>query len=402
MARQENWKLGIDNRSPTARIAPGAVRDSLNFSPTDAGTFALRPGFESIFAGSRIRLVFPVGRGRALVADDTGLVELDLLSQAARNLAAITPAGPLCAATLAGDTFIASARDMLRYAGGAIRQWLVPEAPDNFAVSLVDGNLLPGLYRLACTFVDAYGDESGVMDPLRISVPAGKALQVDVPAPPAGLSVRLYASVANGETLYLQASEAGMRQVGAVRDDTARCTTVGLCSMPRPDALCVLSDSRLVGIRGKFLYLSRPYRPHLHDPVADFFQFEAVPAVVLPCGAGLFVCAGQGTYFLNGIGTEQPQVPKVLEYGAVSGTGRVLPDGRCAWMSPYGVVVGNPDGSAAPIASERFVPRQAERGAMGLVHSNGSSLLVTTMRGAGEGVSPLAARDYFETEYIEP
>src|SRR5690606_35114822 len=117
MARQENWKLGIDNRSPTARIAPGAVRDSLNFSPTDAGTFALRPGFESIYVGLRIRLSFPVGRGRALVADDTGLVELDLLSQAARNLAAITPAGPLCAATLAGDTFIASARDMLRYAG---------------------------------------------------------------------------------------------------------------------------------------------------------------------------------------------------------------------------------------------------------------------------------------------
>lgn len=402
MARQENWKLGIDNRSPTARIAAGAVRDSLNFSPTDAGTFALRPGFESIFSGSRIRLVVAVGRGRALVADDSGLVELDLLSQAARTLAGITPAGPLCAATLAGDTFIASARDMLRYAGGAIRQWLVQEAPDNFATGVVDGNLTPGLYRLACTFVDAYGNESGVMDPLRISVSAGKALQVDVPVPPTGLGVRLYASVANGETLYLQASDAGLCQIGAVRDDTARCTTVGLCSMPRPDVLCVLSDSRLVGVRGKFLHLSRPYRPHLHDPVADFFQFDSVPAVVLPCGSGLFVCAGQATYFLNGIDSEQVQMPKVLEFGAVSGTGRVLPDGRCAWMSPWGVVVGNPDGSAAPIASDRFVPSKGEHGAMGLVHSNGSSLLVTTMRGAGEGVSPLAARDYFQTEYIEP
>lgn len=401
MAREQNWALGIDNRSPAARIAAGAVRDSLNFSPTDAGTFALRPGFESIFASPRIRLACSVGRGRALVAHDGWLSELDLLSQAARQLASITPAGPVCAATLAGDTFIATARDMLRYSGGVVRQWLVPAAPDNFPVNLIDGSLPPGLYRIACTFVDAHGDESGVMDPLRISVPAGKALQVAVPSAPAGLSVRLYASVANGETLYLQSSGAGVRQIDAVRD-SARCTTVGLASMPRPDVMCVLSDSRLVGSRGKFLYISQPYRHHLHDPITDFFQFDSVPAVVLPCGAGLFVCAGQATYFLAGIGSDQPQMPKVLEFGGVSGTGRILPDGRCAWMTPYGVVVGAPDGSAKPIASDRFVPRQGDRGAAGLVHSNGSSLLVTTMRGAGDGVSPLAARDYFETEYIAP
>lgn len=402
MARQENWKLGIDNRSPSARIANGAVRDCLNFSPTDAGTFALRPGFESIFSGSRIRMAFGVGRGRALVADDSGLVELDLLAQTSRVLAAITPAGPVCAARLSGDTFIASARDMLRYSGGAIRDWIVPGAPEDFPVSLVDGGLQPGLYRLACTFVDGHGDESGVLAPLRISVPAGKALQVTVPSPPAGLSVRLYASVANGSTLYLQGAQEGQQVLHTVRDDSARCATEGLAPMPRPDALCMLQDARLVGVRGKCLHLSRPYRPHLHDPVADFFQFSDVPAVVLPCGAGLFVSAGQATYFLTGIGTDQPQMPKVLEFGAVSGTGRVLPDGRCAWMSPYGVVVGTPDGVATPIASDRFVPRQGEHGTSGLVHSNGSSLLVTTMRGQGDSVSPLAARDYFETEYIAP
>lgn len=402
MARQDNWKLGIDNRSPAARIAAGAVRDSSNFSPTDAGTFALRPGFESIFAGSRIRLAVSVGRGRALVAHDGGLTELDLMAQVGRQLASITPAGAVCAASLAGDTFIATARDMLRYSGGAVREWVVPAAPDDFPVSAIDGNLPPGLYRLACAFVDVHGDESGVLAPLRISVAAGKALQVDVPTPPTGLTVRLYASVANGESLYLQASQPGVQRIDYVRDDTARCATVGLVAMPRPDVLCVLSNSRLVSVRGKFLYLSQQYRHHLHDPVTDFFQFESVPAVVLPCGAGLFVCAEQGTYFLTGIGTEQPQLPRVLEFGGVSGTGRVLPDGRCAWMSPYGVVVGTADGTAIPIASDRFIPRQAEQGATGLVHSNGSSLLVTTMRGAGASVSPLAARDYFETEYIEP
>lgn len=401
MAREENWKLGIDNRSPAARIAAGAVRDSLNFSPTDAGTFALRPGFESIFSGSRIRLAVGVGRGRALVADDSGLVEIDLLSQVSRQLASLTPAGPVCATTLNGDTFIASARDMLRYSGGTVRDWLVPAAPDNFPLQLIDGQLEPGLYRAACTFVDAHGDESGVMAPQRISVPAGKALQADVPVPPAGLKVRLYMSVANGETLYLQAEQPGVRVVGRVRDDSARCLTVGLDAMPRPDALCAL-DARLVGVRGKAIFLSQPFRPHLHDPISGFFQYESVPSVVLPCGSGLFVCTGSTTYFLSGIGTDQPQQPTILNYGGVSGTGRVLPDGRCAWMSPYGVVVGTQDGLATPIASERFVPRQGEHGATGLVHSNGSSLLVTTMRGAGESVSPLAARDYFETEYIAP
>lgn len=401
MARQENWKLGIDNRSPQSRIAAGAVRDAVNFCPTDAGTFSLRPGFEAVLSGERIRLAVSAGRGYALVAKDAELVELDLRSQASRSLAAITPAGAVCAAALNSDIFIATAREMLRYSGGAVRDWLVPTAPDNFPMSLVDGVLEPGLYRAACTFVDAHGDESGVMEPQRISVPAGKSLQVEVPEPPAGLKVRLYMSVANGETLYLQTEQTGQRQVDRVRDDSARCMTIGLDGLPRPDSLCDLGAC-LVGVRGKAIFTSRPFRPHLYDPMVDFFQFAAVPAVVLPCGAGLFVCAGDATFFLSGIGTDQPQSPKVLNFGGVSGTGRVLPDGRCAWMSPYGVVVGTADGIATPIAGDRFVPSLGEEGSTGLVHSNGSSLLVTTMRGQGDNVSPLAARDYFETEYIAP
>lgn len=400
MHRETNWKLGVDNRSPSARIAEGCVRDAVNFQPTDAGTFALRPGFRSVYSGASVRAVFPVGNGNLLVADGSNMVEVDPYSRSSSVLCTITPAGPVVAGELNGETFIASAAEMLRHKNGAVKSWRVPTAPDNFAVTVAMGSLMAGLYRIACTFVDADGRESGVLAPQRICLDDGKSLIVSIPAPPAGHGARLYVSSANGETLYLQHAGSGQHALTVVRDDSARLTTLGLCAVPAPSLIDSIGG-RLILQVGKSVILSRPYHPHLHSPSADFFQYDSVPAVVLPCGAGLFVCTGAATYFVSGIDSDAPTQARVLDYGAVSGTGRKLPDGRVAWMTRLGIVVGTKDGQAAPINSDKFLPRLAERGATGLVNSNGSSVLVTTMRGSSS-VNPLAARDYFDAEVINP
>jgi hypothetical protein len=400
MHRETNWKLGVDNRSPSARIAEGCVRDAVNFQPTDAGTFALRPGFKSVYAGVSVRAVFPDRDGRLLVVDGSSLVSLDPCTMTSAVLAAITPAGAVVAGELNGETFIASAAEMLRHKNGEVKSWRVPSAPDSFAVVAGTGNLSAGLYRLACTFVDEDGRESGVLSPQRISLQDGSALTVSVPAPPAGYGVRLYAGPANGETLYLQCATAGQCALNVIRDDSARLTTIGLAAVPMPTLIDSVG-ARLVLQVGKVVILSRPFHPHLHDPAADFFQYDSVPSVVLPCGAGIFICAGDGTYFISGIDSDSPMQVRALDYGAVSGTGRKLPDGRVAWMTRLGIVIGTKDGQVSPIASDKFVPRLAERGATGLVNSNGSSVLVTTMRGSSS-VNPLAARDYFDAEVINP
>ena len=400
MHRETNWKLGIDNRSPSARIAEGCVRDAVNFQPTDAGTFALRPGFRSVYSGASVRAVFPVGNGNLLVADGSNMVEVDPYSRSSSVLCTITPAGPVAAGELNGEIFIASAAEMLRHKNGAVKSWRVPTAPDNFAVTVVPGSLMAGLYRLACTFVDKDGRESGVLSPQRVSLSGDTAMQVLVPAAPADHSVRLYAGPANSETLYLQQTGAGQFDLRAIRDDSARLTTLGLAAVPMPTLIDSIG-ARLILQVGKTVILSRPFHPHLHSPVSDFFQYDSVPAVVLPCGSGLFVCAGDATYFLSGADSDQPSQVRVLEYGAVSGTGRKLTDGRVAWMTRLGIVAGTKDGQAAPINSEKFVPRLAERGATGLVNGSGGSVLVTTMRGSSS-VNPLAARDYFDAEVINP
>lgn len=400
MIRQESWRMGIDNRSPSVRIKDESVRDAVNMSPTDAGTFSLRPGYERVYLGDSVRMAMSIGHGHALVADGSMLLDIDLLARTAVEVSGIPPVGGVCGALLNGVAYVATASSMLRYSPSGIEQWVVPAAPDSFEVRVVEGNLPSGLYRLGCTFVDSAGNESGLMAPQRIGVSDGCSLHVVVPAPPPGLSVRFYSSVANGETMYLQSTLPGDYMLGSVRDEQSRCSTLGLDAMPLPTDLVVLGG-RLVGVRGRSLYLSRPYQPHLHDPLRDFFQFEAVPSVVVPCSAGLFVCVANSTYYLSGIGYDDLSLRKVLEYGAVSGTGRVLPDGRCAWMSSRGVVLGGLDGSAVLLAPDRFVPGRGKDGASGAVNSNGSSLLVTTMRGSKEA-SPLAARDYFEAEYISP
>lgn len=400
MHREANWKLGVDNRSPSSRISDGCVRDAVNFQPTDAGTFALRPGFKSVYSGASVRAVFPANNGNLLVADGGNLVELDPYSRSSSVLCAITPAGAVVAGELNGETFISTAAEMLLHKNGSVKSWRVPSAPDNFAVSIGAGDLLAGLYRLACTFVDGDGRESGVLSPQRVSVADSASMLVTLPEPPAGHSVRLYAGPANSETLYLQHVGAGQYGLRVIRDDTARLTTLGLAAVPMPTLIDSIG-ARLILQVGKVVILTRPFHPHLHSPVDDFFQYEGVPAVVLPCGAGLFVCTSNNTYFISGAGSEQPSQARVLSYGAVSGTGRKLPDGRVAWMTRHGIVIGTADGQAVAITNEKFVPRLAERGATGLVNSNGSSVLVTTMQGSSS-VNPLAARDYFDAEVINP
>jgi hypothetical protein len=385
MHRETNWKLGVDNRSPSSRISDGCVRDAVNFQPTDAGTFALRPGFKLVYAGTSVRAVFPVDGGNLLVADGGNLVELDPYSRSSLVLCAITPAGAVVAGELNGETF---------------KSWRIPTAPDNFAVTVAAGDLMAGLYRLACTFVGADGRESGVLSPQRVSMSGGSSLLIEVPQPPAGHSVRLYASPSNSETLYLQHVGAGQYDLRVIRDDGARLTTLGLAAVPIPTLIDSIG-ARLILQVGKVVILSRPFHPHLHSPAADFFQYDGVPAVVIPCGSGLFVCTGHATYFISGIDSELPAQTRVLDYGAVSGTGRKLPDGRVAWMTRLGIVIGTKDGQATPITSDKFVPRLAKHGATGLVNSNGSSVLVTTMRGSSS-VNPLAARDYFDAEVINP
>lgn len=394
IVEQNDWSLGIDNRSNWRTPRDRTVRDAVNLVPNRTGGYSLRPGYAVAYAGADVRGALCVG-DTVLIADGTDLVAYDTLTDSSRVLARIAGAGPFTGAVLNDELFFCTANETFRFKSGLLRRWGVSDVTTQpTPVVLEDGQLLAGTYHVAVTYMDAYGDEGGTTSAVQVTVEDGAALLVDVPAL-AGYTSLLYVSAVNSNTLYLQRTESGQQLVGSVRDDRQRLQTMHHVA-PKPGQFVVYHNGTLLVADGRTLWVTTPLRPHIMEPKRGFFQFPVDIGFLVSVGDGVYVSADK-TYFLRGVETAEPAQSTVLDYASVRGTAIKLPDGRGAWMSKYGVVIGDGTGQVEEPAKERFVPQLANDGASCILENNGTQSIVTTMSG-NRGQNPLAASDYYEAE----
>lgn len=392
---QTGWAKGINNKANWRDMPDGFVRDTVNLDPLESGSMALRPGFDARYAGSAVRGALAVG-SHVLVADGTALLVHDALANSTTTLATIAGAGLFAGAVLNEELFFCTENETLRYKAGVLRPWGVPTVTAQPVPSITSGALLPGVYQLAMTLVDAYGDEGATTQAVNIAVGVGQALSVTLPHR-AGYTPRLYVSAVNGSTLYLQSEGAGTYKVNAVDDSTSRLETMHH-SAPTPGSAVVSHNGVIATADGTAVWVTNPMRPHLVDRATRFFQFPAPVNMVASAGGGLYIGADK-VYFIAGVETAEPEQTTVSEYPAVAGTAATLPDGRAVWMTAYGIAVSAPRGTAELVSDANFVPELALSGGSGIVQNNGNQTVVTTMRG-GKGPNPMAASDYYEAEII--
>lgn len=391
---QTNWAGGIDNLSRRERIKEGCVRDALNVTPTNGGTFTLRPDAELVVAGSRIRGVLSVGDD-ALYAEGERLMRLNTRTDTAEQIGTIPAVGAFAGAVLNDELFISTETGCLRYKAGVLRAWGVPEC--RFDLQRGVGVLAKGMYQVACVHVNQYGEESGVMAAAFVELVDDCSLVVQC-TPLPGYKARVYASIADGETLYLQGEINGALTLNALRDDTARFQGAGEAA-PMPCQMMAQVGGSIACVSGSLLWLTMPMRPHVRSTADRFFQFPSAVGVLLKAGEGLFVSADK-TYFLSGIEGQAPIQREVLPYPAITGTGVQLRDGRAAWMTPYGLAVGLPDGSVSLLSSDRFAPSCGSAGVSAAIDLDGNQTVVTGMTGPREDAG-MVARDYYEVEIVQ-
>ncbi|SFI69017.1 hypothetical protein SAMN05216206_2754 [Pseudomonas guineae] len=391
---QTNWGGGIDNLSRRERVKEGCVRDALNVTPTNGGTFTLRPGAELVVSGSRIRGVLSVGAD-VLYAEGDKLMRLDTRTGTTEQLGSIPPAGAFAGAVLNDELFISTEADCLRYKAGVLRGWGLGEC--RFDVQRGTGQLVKGMYQVVCVQINQHGEESPTVAPASIALLDGCSLEVTCDPLP-GHSVRVYASTADGETLYLQGVVSGALSLQTLRDDTARFQGGGELS-PIPCRMLAQVGGSLACASGGLLWLTAPMRPHVRSSLERFFQFAAPVGVLLKAGDGLFVSADK-TYFLSGIEGPAPSQREVLPYPAITGTGVQLRDGRAAWMTPYGLAIGQADGSVSLVSSDRFAPSCGTAGTSAAIDLDGNQTVVTGMTGPREDAG-MVARDYYEVEIVQ-
>lgn len=395
--QQAGWAKGINNKANWRDLPDGFVRDTVNLDPLESGSMALRPGFDKRYAGANVRGALSVGN-HVLLADGTTLAIHDTTTNSTMSLATIAGGGLFVGAVLNEELFFCTENETLRYKAGVLRPWGVPTVTAQPVPSITSGALLHGVYQMAMTLVDAYGDEGATTQAVNIAVGVGQALSVTLP-PRAGYTPRLYVSAADGSTLYLQAEGAGAYKVNSVDDSTSRLETVHHRA-PTPGSAVVSHNGVIATADGTAVWVTNPMRPHLVDRATRFFQFPAPVNMVASAGGGLYIGADK-VYFIAGVETAEPEQTTVSEYPAVAGTAATLPDGRAVWMTAYGIAVSAPRGTAELVSGANFVPELALSGGSGIVQNNGNQTVVTTMRG-GKGPNPLAASDYYEAEIITP
>lgn len=386
--RAAAWPLGANNVAKPNRLPDGAVRDLLNLDPGADGSLSLRAGGEKVFSCEAGRAAFGVGQF-VVIIDGQDVVSYDTRTDSGAVIGELASAAPVAGAVLDGWLFLSSATDSLRTDGAQLLPWGV--RPPGFEVELIDGALQPGTYKVAATATGALGEESGAV-PKVLNVPAGKAIRVTSSD---SRAIRVYATAPNGSTLYSQGVAVGGLAITKVDDNSRRLTTAHKTPMPYCEELAA-AGAVIVGRQGTRVFATEPMMPHLMDPLDGFFQYPYPPNLLAGVDGGVFVAADK-TYFVSGIGTAELRQRPVLEFGAAGGSATRLPDGRAAWLTRYGMAIGNSAGEVVLPNRNSYAPSVANQGAAGLVDYNGNQMFVATMRGVTDG-NQLCTGDFAELE----
>lgn len=258
--------------------------------------------------------------------------------------------------------------------GGAARSWGLA-TPDVLALP-TGGDLPPGRYGLAATYVRSDGQESGTEQSVLAVVAAGQSVHLTVPlsADPDVTSTRIYMTTPDGDVLY----HAATLQNGATDFSPTAAIVAGLNEPlmtqfmgPPPAAqLVAYYRGRMYAAVGSVVYYSEPYAYELFDP-RNYIALDATVTMLAPMedktgdASGFFVGTTSSCGLITGADPATFEYMALTDYGAVQGAltyvdGALYQDGAAGarplpmWMSTQGLCVGLPGLTVENLTRSRF------------------------------------------------
>jgi hypothetical protein len=326
-----------------------------------------------------------------------------------------TGVGPrLTSAEIDGDLYWSSASEMRR-----IRRDDMADLPfwiGSPGTPLVDayptGGMAAGAYRVAMTWFDADGRESGAAGLAYIELAEGQGIRVhNIPVAPEGaVRARVYVSPPNEEELYAALDlMPGVTQtllgVNAGGDGRA-LETLWLQPLPPCDILRYWNN-RVIAAAGNMLIWSPPYRFGLTTQ-DNYLRMGQRITLLEPVGAGsdaagCWVADHKYTYWMDGSKPDAWRRVVKYDHPAVFGTsllvkGTVLgldtTELVAFWVAANGVFcVGLPGGQLVTPFEGRLAPVGGVQGASLFREFEGMRQLVTSYIGAGDTPNRLAIGD---------
>jgi hypothetical protein len=395
---------GVLNVSPETSLPHAALREAVNVDLTKEGRMARRRGRTQVAAavtGPVHSLWHADGFPVALYVDDDTI----------RALRADGGTEPLHAGlALSSPVSWAKINDLVFWSNGVqaglvtpdleVFPW-APEAPTGqpTLTAVSDGGLDAGTYQVAVTFRDVLGRESGTGVAAVVAVGEGGGIQLSniPPAPLSVTTVRVYRTGANDSSLrHVIDLPAGMPGVLLAAADRGKVLDTQHHRAMPPGHIVRYGHGRQWVARGNELLWSPALRYGLWSPATARLRFGSEIHMVEPIGdggpgAGVFVAAGDRTYWLNGAAPEGFAQRIAHPVGVIPGSSAVTrgsvwgletTENVVAWLASTGVFcIGAPSGVVTRFKDGEAVTDVGERAATLFREVNGVRQMVTALQG---------------------
>ncbi len=276
-------------------------------------------------------------------------------------------------------------RKCLSWPEMTVSDWGV-SLPAQPKVSIVDGNLPAGFYRVCYTRHD--GQRHGGAGPLSVLGWDGDNGGLQLHNLPEDVAV--WVTLTNGEQLFLAEPD----DDGVIADlDQITMTplaTLGIGEVPYLLNLAY-AHGRIWGTEGPRLWFSEPFAPQWFR---HYEIFEEDLVMVAPILSGVFVSSRHHTWLIDGLVPAEWKIQRVgdgaipgtLVYGQFEGGGYELSRAMSqlpmpCWLGRQGVVVGTNAGHLVHVTENRVRMNERERGAAMARQINGVSQVVITSMG---------------------
>jgi hypothetical protein len=264
----------------------------------------------------------------------------------------------------------------------------VPVAP---GLSSITGSFPAGTYQVKLTYVDDLGEESGASKSGVIELGSGSGLRVMLPQPAQETvdGVSLYITPVNGgEFYYVTTVPVGTGYIDIVGGKYAYPLRTEHLTPPEPGQVLGARGGRVYYLAKGVVWYTEAYEYGLVKKSSNYIQLSSdiIDGVVV--GNGLYVSDGR-THFMSGEPGQMTDAV-VSHSSMVKGTplvvdGSVMGDERrsgdvAVWMSDYGMMLGDGQGSVEELTRERVSFPVGETGTAQLIERSGIRQIITTLK----------------------
>lgn len=401
----KGWKNGMDNIHTAVELATDLegqvtidiLRDAVNVDVLDTGIIRRRKGQTKVLSGD---IHSAWAHGPYLYAVKDGDLVAIAKDYSLTTIQASVGNSRMQFVEVNGEVYYSNGSVSGKIVLNQRRNWGVVVPSKAPTITQASGGLFVGTYRVACSYVNLYGEEGGasIAAAYTLNSLAGLTITTPTTSDAEVQKCRVYLTPPNGEAFYqvAEVSPGASVIIASPPEYTVAMSTQFMTQLP-PGSFIDYYRGRMYVANGNILWYSQPYVYGLTNPLSNYIAFPSEITLLKAVQGGIYLATDR-TYFLSGSGGEDLAQLEILPFGAAKYSASDLPNSKdILWYTERGIMQGSDSGQVTNLQDGRVRPDPAETGST-LVRETDSIVQVIGIGVDSPYKAGLAASDYWDAE----